>query len=95
MVVTYFKAAWHHAHPDEPVLLYSELDEDRFEVRTVEEFRDGTRLRADAEHPDGETGLGQCAVPPDSEIESDPEFSVLTTTEGEFSRVFASARYSR
>jgi hypothetical protein len=39
--MTYFKCKWNHAYRDEPVLLYSELDEERWETRKVEIFRDG------------------------------------------------------
>ncbi len=37
----YIKVKWLHSHPDEPVLLYSELDKDRWETRKVEVFADG------------------------------------------------------
>ena len=37
----YIMVKWLHSHPDEPVLLYSELDKDRWETRKVEVFADG------------------------------------------------------
>jgi len=40
--MTYLKVKWIHSHPDAPVLLYSELDRERWEVRKVEVFRDGS-----------------------------------------------------
>jgi hypothetical protein len=41
-----------------PVVLYSELDDNRFEVRKVEVFRDGRLGYADAVRSSGGTGLG-------------------------------------
>jgi hypothetical protein len=38
----YIKVVWKHDHPEEPIVLYSELDEDRWEVRKVEVFRVGS-----------------------------------------------------
>jgi hypothetical protein len=35
------RVGWKHQHPDDPVILYSELDGNRFEVRKVEVFRNG------------------------------------------------------
>ncbi len=31
--MTYLRVGWKHQHPDEPVILYSELDAERWEVR--------------------------------------------------------------
>jgi hypothetical protein len=39
--MTYIKVGWKHGHHDYPVILYSELDARRFEVRKVEVFRNG------------------------------------------------------
>jgi uncharacterized protein DUF6881 len=37
----YVRVGWKHQHPAEPVALYSELDDNRFEVRKIEVFRNG------------------------------------------------------
>ncbi len=37
----YLRVQWLHSHPDEPVTLYSELDDEGWEVRKVEIFADG------------------------------------------------------
>ena len=37
----YLKVKWNHSFSDEPVLLYSELDRERWEVRKVEVFPGG------------------------------------------------------
>jgi hypothetical protein len=46
--MNYVRVEWKHPHQDEPILLYSELDEERFEVRKIEVFRNGhAALRAE------------------------------------------------
>jgi hypothetical protein len=40
MTMHYIKVFWKHQHRDEPVELYSELDDGRWEVRKVEVSRD-------------------------------------------------------
>lgn len=39
--VEYLKVRWFHENSDEPVVLMSELDASRYEVRKVEIFADG------------------------------------------------------
>jgi hypothetical protein len=53
----YLKVRWHHELPDEPVWLFSELDDERYEVRKVEVYRNGTRTYADAERRSGTSML--------------------------------------
>ena len=94
-VPSYFGAAWHQNHPDEPVYMWHELADDRTETRKVEEFPDGTRLRADAEHPDGETALSWEPMPSLDFIDAQEEFTTHPLTQEEFEEVWASARYER
>ena len=46
--MTHIVVTWHHEKPDNPVELFSELDDERFEVRKVEIFRDGRKCFAGA-----------------------------------------------
>jgi hypothetical protein len=94
-VPSYFAAAWHHDHADEPTFMWHELDNDRNETRKVEEFRDGVRLRADAAHPDGETQLSYEPMPALDFIEAQAEFTVHPLTAEEFQQVWETARYER
>ncbi len=61
--MTYILVRWKHEHADSPVLLYSELDGERWEVRKVEVFADGRRGWASTDHEEGGTRLGQVPVP--------------------------------
>lgn len=84
----YMRVGWKHQHSDEPVILYSELDDDRFEVRKVEVFRNGPCGYASAEGSSGQTQLGIVAVPELSEIAKDPQFEPVEITRDEFENVW-------
>lgn len=88
---TYFACQWHHDLPDQPVLLYEELDEQRYETRKVEEYRDGRRLRSARIEPERTPTLSWVAVPPLDEIDADPDFTVLSLTADQFQSVWDSA----
>jgi hypothetical protein len=40
-VVTYSMANWQHDDPDDPVRIYEEVSDERYELRKIEEFADG------------------------------------------------------
>jgi len=82
--VIYLRVEWKHQHPDEPVTLYSELDERRFEVRKLELFRDGRVGFASSTGSSGGTRLGEVPVPPLAEIARDPQFEPHEVTRDEF-----------
>lgn len=84
----YIKVEWRHAFPDMPVLLYSELDQDRWETRKIEIYADETMGWADAENEVGGSGLGQAAIPPLEEIASDPQFVPHAIRTDEFEAVW-------
>jgi hypothetical protein len=87
--MNYIRVGWKHQHVDEPVILYSELDDNRFEVRKVEVFRNGRCGYASPEVSSGQTRLGIVAVPELSEIAKDPQFEPVEVTREEFESVWA------
>lgn len=87
----YFACEWHHDLPGEPVLLYEELDDQRYETRKVEEYRDGRRLRSDQIQPDRTPTLSWVEVPSLDEIAADPQFTVLPLTPEQFQAVWDAA----
>ena len=89
MAFQYIKVEWIHDHPDEPVVLYSELDEDRWEVRKVEFYADGKLDGADAERSSGTTRLGELPVPPLNELTN--EFVPQVIDAAEFERIWMMA----
>jgi hypothetical protein len=74
------------------VLLYSELDDDRWEIRKVEIFADGTCGWAGSNEANGPTRLGEAPVPSVAKIAADPEFDPVEIERGEFEEVWARRR---
>jgi len=89
--MTYLKCKWKHDNPDHPILLYSELDEERWETRKVEIFRNGKLGFADRDTEFGGSGLGLEPVPPLTAIAADPEFEPEAITKAEFELVWSAA----
>ncbi len=87
--MTYLRVGWRHQRSNEPVVLYSELDENRFEVRKVEIFRDGHCGYASPAGASGGTKLGIVAVPELSDIARDPQFDPQEITPEEFEDAWA------
>jgi hypothetical protein len=66
---SYFTVRWHHDSPDESVLLFEELNEQRLETRKVEEFADGRRIWSDRIAPVLGTSLSWKPIPSEAEID--------------------------
>lgn len=90
-MMKYIRVNWLHSSPGEPRVLYSELDDKRWEVRKVEEFSDGHLGFAGAESSSEETRLGEEPIPPLVEIGSDPQFQPVEITKAEFEVVWQKA----
>ena len=84
----YISVIWKHSHPDEPVRLASELDGERFEIRKLEFFPDGSVGFACKEGCSASTRLGEVTVPSLAEINEDPEFEGVTITKNEFDQLW-------
>jgi hypothetical protein len=79
---------WKHRHRDEPARLVSELDGERFEIRKLEFFPDGSVGLASKEGESGSTRLGEATVPPLAESNEDPEFEGVPITNDEFDQLW-------
>ena len=93
-LMKYIKVSWRHVHAEEPVLLYSELDDLHWETRKVEIFRNGKIGYASRTASSGFTGLGLAPIPPISVIASDPEFEPTEITKEEFEEMWHRATQS-
>jgi hypothetical protein len=80
----YIRVSWTHQDAQDPVLLYSELDSQRWEVRKIEIFRDGSVGYASAGSSSGDTKLGIVPVPELHVIAAEREFSPCEITKEEF-----------
>ena len=90
--MNYLKVKWIHTYPDQPVFIYSELDDDRWELRKVEIFPDGRMGYADPEVEVGRTGLSELPLPSFEKIAADPEFEPEVISKAEFERIWARAK---
>ncbi len=87
----YIRMLWKHEDPDEPVVIFNEIDADQWEHRKVEVWANGRKGYADNTEEAGGTRLG---IEPweDGELEEmaiDPEFDVQYITKEEFEQVWA------
>ena len=87
--MNYIKVTWIHSCPDEPLLMYGELDGDRCEKRKVEVFADGHCGYASPTESAGSTRLGEAPIPTLAVIGSDPQFEPVEITKKEFEKVWA------
>lgn len=58
----YLRVEWTQHNPEMPVEIYSELDEDRWEVRKVEVFADGRVQYSDGVESTGRTDLSELPI---------------------------------
>jgi hypothetical protein len=89
--VEYLGIEWKHDDPDDPILLYSELDDDRWELRKVEVYRDGRKDYAGPAGSSGSTGLGEVPMPSLASILRQPQFAGGEITATEFEQVWREA----
>ncbi|MCP4305661.1 MAG: hypothetical protein GY788_12430 [bacterium] len=88
----YIKVKWIHEFENEPVLLFSEIDTERWEKRKVEVYANGHMDFADTKQETGKTFLGLEPLPSLEQIASDPQFQPVAISEAEFEDVWERAR---
>jgi hypothetical protein len=86
--MTYIKVAWTHNFETEPVEIWSELDQNRMELRKVERFRNGTLTFAGPTGTLGETQLGESSLPSLDIISQDTQFAPAIITQDEFEQMW-------
>jgi len=70
----YMKVSWLHSLPEEPTVLYSEIDDGGWERRKVYVFRNGRLGFASATEETDSVFLSIEPIPALSEIAADPQF---------------------
>ena len=86
----YIRVRWLHDNPSDPIWLISELDDERWEIRKVEIFSDGSRGYATSEIERGGTRLGLKPIPPLDQIAADSEFVPEPISREEFEAIWNS-----
>ena len=85
----YLRVQWSHSHPNDPVEIWSELDDEGWETRKVEIFPDGTLGYASETESAHATTLGEAPIPSLAEIAADPQFKPTQVSKKEFESIWA------
>lgn len=88
----YIRVKWKHSFECEPVYLYSELDDNSWELRKVEVYADGRYDFAGEGESMGDARLSTEPIPSLEEISLDPQFESAEITKAEFERIWKLAR---
>jgi hypothetical protein len=86
--MTYEKLVWQTAKDDYPVVTYSEIDDERWEVRKVEVFRNKPPGYADVNECRGSIGLSDVKM---RESIAHRELTLTAITKEEFEEAWARA----
>lgn len=88
----YVRVLWRHSHPDTPVEILSEADEEGWERRKIEVFRDGSASYASEEFRTGDTELDSEPPPTLREWNAHRQFRATLIAAEEFERRWAEVR---
>ena len=87
----YMKVRWKHNFSDEPILLFSEMDDNRNEIRKVEVYRGDLMGYAWGDISSNGTFLSKCEIPELSVINEDIQFRGVEIGKEEFERIWEKA----
>ncbi|MGW5604882.1 DUF6881 domain-containing protein [Streptomyces sp. NPDC003753] len=80
----YWKVIWHHDFEKEPVVFFSEIGDDGYETRKVQEYRDGRILCTDGTDETAEIGLSEIPVGRIEDVAAQAEFSAFIISAADF-----------
>lgn len=84
----YLKVEWIHNFEDEPIIIYSEIDDKYNEIRKVEIYRNNKVGYADLNTEFGGTRLSEEPIPTLSEIALDSQFRPIEIDKQEFEKIW-------
>ncbi|MBD5473298.1 MAG: hypothetical protein HDR20_10555 [Lachnospiraceae bacterium] len=88
-MMEYILLEWFHDIEDEPYLIYSEIDYQRYETRKIEVFKNGTCLKCGEEILNSPIELADIAFPENiDEINRDKQFYAKYITKKEFEKIW-------
>lgn len=85
----FIKVAWIHDLEDEPIVIYSELDDARNEVRKIELYRNGRVGYASATIEHNGSRLSEVPLPQLEQIRADTQFEPTLIGADEFERAWS------
>ena len=89
--MTYEKVTWHHQFETEPVEMYMELDDNRYEKRKIEVFRSGVLSAVGTGIKSDISFLSIEPIPMPDEISKDSQFSHKMISPEDFELVWRKA----
>lgn len=87
----YVKVFWNHSLPDEPVVLFSEIDDNGWEKRKVYVFRTGLPGVASSDQSTRSVFLSTELFPSLAQIAADPQFIPFEISPKEFEETWNEA----
>jgi hypothetical protein len=82
--VSWFHGVWVSAADDEPVDWYDELDAQRWSIRWVRKYRDGSLKAYSYASPNWRSEMPERPIPPVEEINENPDFLARQISRDEF-----------
>lgn len=89
--MTYIKVYWKHNFSDEPIFLFSELDDNRNEIRKVEVYKNDLMGYAWGDISSNGTYLSECELPELGVINEDAQFEGIEIRKEEFEKIWKKA----
>jgi hypothetical protein len=90
----YIRLKWNHSNPDEPVWIFSELDDKGKEIRKIECFRNGFCDVATEKSSSGTASVMTLPLPDLSQLSRrDPEFTPVEISQEEFENVWHTRQF--
>lgn len=84
----YLKCRWLHQDPDEPIVLYHEIDDEGWELRKIEVYATGIKAYA-SEKEQTLCFLSETKIPNLDEINADKQFEAVETSKAEFEKAWS------
>jgi len=85
----YILLKWFHNLDDEPYKIYSEIDDQRYEVRKIEIYKNGTIYICDEQMNNSQIELADVAFPEDlDEINQDRQFFAQYISKEKFESIW-------
>lgn len=91
----YWRVEWRHDFNDEATFFYSEIGDNGYEVRKVQEYRDGTLLKADRNHESAQIFLGEAPVGEIEDVNAEEGFTATHITPEYFEEMWHRAAWPR
>jgi len=84
----FLKIEWIHEFADEPYIIYAELDDEGYEKRKIEIYKNGRIGYATQSSEIGGSILSEHPYPPVEEITTNPEFIPVKISKEEFESIW-------